>query len=219
MPEFSRQRKEMVSRYKKGGYITTRAIEEALLSVPREEFMPKEHKNYAYMDQPFPLPGDGRQTISAPYMYPVTYEALKLDTGADFLEIGAGSGYGAAIARELVGSKGLVVTIEINKKTYNFAKKNLEKAGYEDVIIIHGDGTLGYREEAPYDAISITASTPRIPDPLKEQLSSPGRIIAPVGDKKYYGQDLVLLERNELGEFREKSLMKVQYVPLLGNFE
>ena len=219
MPDFLKQRRAMVSRYKKGGYISSKATEEAVLSVPREEFMPKEHKNYAYMDQPFPLPGDGRQTISAPYMYPVTYEALKLDIGEKFLEIGAGSGYGAAIARELVGYKGLVVTIEINKKTCNFAKKNLERAGYDDVIIIHGDGTLGYKEKAPYDAISITASTPRIPDPLKEQLSSPGRIIAPVGEKNYFGQDLVLVERDELGEFREKSIMKVQYVPLLGKFE
>jgi protein-L-isoaspartate(D-aspartate) O-methyltransferase len=209
----------MVSRYKKGGYISTRAMEKAVLSVPREEFMPKEYMNYAYNDQPFPLPGDGRQTISAPYMYPVTYEALKLDRGEKFLEVGAGSGYGAAIARELIGNKGLVVTIEINKKTYDFAKKNLERAGYYDIIMIQGDGKSGYKEKAPYDAISITASTPKIPDPLKGQLSSQGRIIAPVGDKCYFGQDLVLLEKNESGEFSEKSIMKVQYVPLLGKFE
>jgi protein-L-isoaspartate(D-aspartate) O-methyltransferase len=209
----------MISRYKKGGYIRTKNIEEAVLSVPREEFMPEEHKHYAYMDQPFPLPGDGRQTISAPYMYPITYEALKLDLGERFLEIGAGSGYGAALARELIGSRGLVVTIEINKKTFNFAKNNLERAGYEDVIVIHGDGTLGYNEKAPYDAISITASTPRIPESLKEQLFSPGRLIAPVGEKNYFGQDLVLMEKGESGEFREKKIMKVQYVPLLGKFK
>ena len=205
----------MVDRYKKSGYITTEAMEEAVLKVPREEFMPEEYRNQAYIDQPFPIPGDGRQTISAPYMYPVTYEPLKLEPCSKILEVGAGSGYGAALARELVGEEGVVVSVEINKRTYEFARENLKSAGYDDVIIVHGDGALGYEEKAPYDAISVTASTQKIPEPLKEQLAKPGRIIAPVGRSDYFGQDLVILEKDESGQMSERSIMKVQYVPLV----
>lgn len=208
----------MVERYTRAGYISTKIMEEAVLSVPREEFMPPKYRRHAYSDQPYPIPGDGRQTISAPYMYPVTYEMLKLKPGHKMLEVGTGSGYGAALARELVGMNGLVVSIEINKQTYQFAKENLVRTGYDDVVIIHGDGTLGHEEKAPYDAISVTASSPRIPNPLKEQLASPGRMVAPVGETDFWGQDLVLMEKNESGEFTERSLMKVQYVPLQGKY-
>jgi protein-L-isoaspartate(D-aspartate) O-methyltransferase len=218
MPDFIQKRREMVNRYSKAGYIKTQVMKDALLKVPREEFMPMDLKEYAYYDQPFPIPGDGRQTISAPYMYPLTYELLNLKPGLKILEIGAGSGYGAALARQLISSQGLVVTIEINEKTYNFAKQNLEKTGYDDVIIIHGDGTLGYKENAPYDAISITASSPDIPPPLKEQLAFKGRLVAPVGGMGMYGQDLLLIEKNPSGLLKEKSIMKVQYVPLQGKY-
>jgi protein-L-isoaspartate(D-aspartate) O-methyltransferase len=114
----------MVSRYKRAGYIKSKRVEEAIIAVPREEFMEPNLKEYAYYDRPFPIPGDGRQTISAPYMYPVTYEPLDLKVGQKILEIGAGSGYGAAIARELVGTEGLVIAVEINHDTYQFAEQN-----------------------------------------------------------------------------------------------
>jgi protein-L-isoaspartate(D-aspartate) O-methyltransferase len=110
-----------------------------------------------------------------------------------------------------------VVSIEINKKTFEFAKKNLVSTGYEDIIIIHGDGARGYEEKSPYDAISITASSPEIPNPLKEQLASPGKIIAPLCNSNYFGQDLVLLEKNEFGKVSERTIMKVQYVPLVSD--
>ena len=166
MQDFRKKRKEMVDRYTRAGYIKTQSMKEAVLRIPREEFMLPNQKEYAYYDQPFPIPGDGRQTISAPYMYPVTYEPLMLKPGFKILEIGAGSGYGAALARELVGSEGLVVAIEINEITYRFAKQNLEKTGYDDIIVIRGDGTIGYKEKAPYDAISITASSHNFPSML-----------------------------------------------------
>jgi protein-L-isoaspartate(D-aspartate) O-methyltransferase len=207
----------MISRYKSAGYIQSKLVEDALMAVPREKFMEPTLKEYAYYDRPFPIPGDGRQTISAPYMYPVTYEPLKIKPRQKILEVGAGSGYGAAIARELVGPEGLVVAIEINPDTFRFAKKNLEKAGYEDVILILGDGTLGYLPEAPYDAVSITASTPDIPPPILEQLAENGRIIAPVGGYTGYGQDLILVEKID-GQVSKRSLMKVVYVPLLGKY-
>ncbi len=98
MPVFSDQRKQMVRRYTRAGYIKTDSMAKAVLRVPREEFMGPSYADYAYVDQPFPIPGDGRQTISAPYMYPVFYEPLGLKPGDRLLEIGAGSGYGAALA-------------------------------------------------------------------------------------------------------------------------
>lgn len=185
-----------------------------MLAVPRELFMEPSLKDYAYMDRPFPIPGDGRQTISAPYMYPVTFEPLGLEPGMSVLEIGAGSGYGAALAKELVGEEGLVVSVEINPDTYEFGKNNITASGY-DVEVILGDGTLGYPELAPYDAISVTASTPEVPPPLLDQLTEGGRLIAPVGGRSLEGQDLLLVVKTS-GGLTKRSLMKVVYVPLLG---
>lgn len=218
MPNFAAQCKEMVKRYTRAGYIKSNKMAEAILRVPRQRFMDPQYIEYSYNDQPFPIPGDGRQTISAPYMYPVTYEPLEIREGYNVLEIGAGSGYGAAIAQELVGDNGTVVAIEINQMTYEFAKKNLERAGYGNVKLILGDGTMGYPLNAPYDAISITASGPEVPPPLIEQLRSPGRLVAPVGGDRHVGQDLLLLVKNSTGFVSERNLMKVVYVPLLGEY-
>lgn len=219
MPDFSELRKQMVRRYKRAGYIKSDAMERAVLRVPREEFMDPSYVEYAYVDQPFPIPGDGGQTISAPYMYPIFYEPLGLREGEKLLEIGAGSGYGAALARELVGPTGLVVSIEINANTYRFAVQNLERTGYGDVKLILGDGSLGHAEDAPYDAICVTAACPEIPNPLLDQLQAPGRLMAPVGDSySFFGQDLVLLLKDGDGRLRRSSLMKVSYVPLTGEY-
>ncbi len=161
----------MVKRYKARGYIKSKRVKSAILAVPREKFMPKKLRQYAYRDNAFPIPGDGRQTISAPYMYPVSFEPLELTPGIKVLEIGA-----AALLKELIGDNGVVVAIEINPDTFQFAKKNLKETGY-DVKLILGDGTMGYPEFAPYDAISVTASTPQIPPPLISQLSINGKLI------------------------------------------
>ena len=209
----------MVQRYLRAEYIKSDSMAEAVRRVPREEFMDPAYVDYAYADRPFPIPGDGKQTISAPYMYPVFYEPLSLVEGNRVLEIGAGSGYGAALARELVGSTGLVVSIEINETTFDFARKNLDRTGYGDVVLVHGDGSLGYPEEAPYDAICVTAACPAIPRPLIEQLGDPGKLMAPVGGSfSIYGQDLVLLEKDAEGVIGERILMKVSYVPLTGEY-
>jgi len=219
MPDFSELRAQMVRRYQRAGYIKTETMTEAVMRVPREEFMASSHVNYSYVDQPFPIPGDGRQTISAPYMYPVFYEPLGLKAGEKLLEVGAGSGYGAALARELVGPEGLVVSIEINPTTFRFARENLNRTGYQDVVLILGDGSLGYPEMAPYDAICITAACPEVPQPLIDQLDAPGRLMAPVGGSySLYGQDLVLLEKGAEGLMEKKTLMKVSYVPLTGEY-
>lgn len=217
MPDFFEQRQRMVQRYMKSGYISSDAMAEAVLRVPREEFMDSSYASYAYVDKPFPIPGDGGQTISAPYMYPIFYEPLSLKGGDRVLEIGAGSGYGAALARELVGESGLVVSVEINEITYRFAQANLNRTGYRDIILVLGDGSLGYVDKAPYDAICVTAACPRIPEPLIEQLGSPGKLMAPVGSSySVFGQDLVLMEKDNDGRISTRTLMKVSYVPLIG---
>jgi protein-L-isoaspartate(D-aspartate) O-methyltransferase len=213
---FFNQRQEMAKRYRAAGYIKNKSIENAVLKVPREEFMAPELREYAYFDQPAPIPGDGRQTISAPYMYPITYEPLKLSKGDKFLEIGAGSGYGAALAREIVGEEGLVVAVEINPITYEFAKINLQRTGYSDIKLILGDGGLGVPEYAPYNSISVTAASPEVPPPLLNQLTQPGRIILPIGGSSIYGQDLVLIEKDQKGKISRHVLMSVAYVPLIG---
>jgi protein-L-isoaspartate(D-aspartate) O-methyltransferase len=217
MPNFSELRAEMVRRYRRAGYIKTEVIARAVMSVPREEFMSPSYVEYSYVDQPFPIPGDGKQTISAPYMYPMFYEPLGLKAGDRLLEVGAGSGYGAAMARELVGPEGLVVSMEINPTTFGFAKENLKRTGYDDVVLVLGDGSLGHPEMAPYDAICVTAACPEIPKPLIEQMGAPGRLMAPVGGSySLYGQDLVLLEKDAEGRMEKRVLMKVSYVPLTG---
>ena len=209
----------MVERYKAQGYIKGKEMAGAMLKVPREEFMDPAYIEYAYNDQPFPIPGDGRQTISAPYMYPIFYEALEIKEGDKVLEIGAGSGYGAALAKELVGPSGKVVAIEINEVTCEFARSNLQRTGYTDIILVLGDGSLGHESEAPYDRICVTASCPEVPPPLIEQLKAPGMLIAPVGpESSLWGQDLVLLSKDEKGKISRDILMKVVYVPLLGRY-
>ena len=217
--DLQRQREAMVERYKRMGYLHSEKIVEAMRRVPRELFMPYAYLEYAYHDQPFPIPGDGRQTISAPYTYAMFYEPLHLKRGDKVLEVGTGSGYGAALARELVGRTGKVVTIEVNVTTYRFGKGNLVKAGYHDIIVICGDGSKGYPEEAPYDKICVTAACPEIPKPLTKQLRTPGRIVAPVGGPSpLISQNLVLLSKDKNGKVTIETLDRVVYVPLTGEY-
>jgi len=161
------------------GVLTSERIKAALLKVPREDFIPREYRDFAYEEVPLPLPGTAA-TISCPHSYPLFYEPLGLGLGHRFLEIGTGSGYGAAVAREVVGDSGQVTSIEIDALTHEFAKQNLERAGYADVVLVHGDGGRGYAPRAPYDRIAITAACPEVPPPLIAQLTLGGRIIAPL---------------------------------------
>ena len=138
-----------------------------------------------------------------------------MDEGHRFLEIGSGSGYGAAVAREVVGPNGLVISVEIDRGTLDFAKKNLKKAGYRDIILVSGDGALGFLEMSPYDRIAITAACQEMPEPLLEQLRTGGRLIAPVIDDDE--QFLVLFEKSAGGIHRQ-AICKVLYVRLRGAY-
>ncbi len=214
--EFLKERVDKVRWLLRQGFLKSERIVRAMLKVPREEFIPENYRDYAYMEVPLPIPGRNA-TISCPHSYPLFYEALELREGDRFLEVGAGSGYGAALAREIVGEKGMVVTIEIDEETFKFAKGNLARLGYKDVLVVLGDGSQGYPDKAPYDKICVTAACPRIPDPLIEQLKSGGKLVAPIGHPNST-QNLVILEKLPNGRFKTRVIDYVLYVPLRGKY-
>lgn len=211
---FKKEREQKVEQLVKKGYLRSERIKEALFKVQREDFILPEYKDYAYLELPFPLPGENA-TISCPHSYPLFYEPLGLDKGHKFLEVGLGSGYGAALAREIVGSEGLVVSIDIDLWTFSFAKRNLEQAGYLDIVLVRGDGGLGYPNKAPYDRICVTAACPEIPPPLFEQLRIGGKLIAPVIEHDI--QNLVLFEKDDKG-IKKRFICEVLYVSLKGMY-
>jgi protein-L-isoaspartate(D-aspartate) O-methyltransferase len=212
--KLKRERERKVRSLIKHGYLRSERIKNAMLKVPREDFVPWSYKDYAYLEVPFPLPGE-QASISCPHSYPLFYEPLGLDEGHRFLEVGLGSGYGTALAREIVGNNGLVVSIEIDPLTFDYAKSNLEATGYHDIVLVKGDGGLGYPEFCPYDRICITAACTEIPPPLLDQLKVGGRLIAPVMERGV--QYLVLHEKHEKG-FTREVLCEVLYVSLRGKY-
>jgi len=207
---FEQERLDKVEWLTEQGLLKSERIRQALLKVPREDFIPREYRDYAYLE--LPLPGE-QSTISCPHSYPLFYEPLGLDRGHRFMEIGLGSGYGTAIAREVVGDEGLVVAVEIDPVTFAFAKENLERAGYRDVVLVNADGGLGYPERQPYDRIAITAACLEVPPPLIDQLAANGKLIAPMIEDD--AQMLMLVEKTADGVKREK-LCQVLYVSLRG---
>lgn len=212
--EFKKERDEKVRWLIKQRFLKSEHIKEAMLKVRREDFIPPLYRDYAYFEVPLPLPGE-QSTISCPHSYPLFYEPLGLNKGHKFLEIGLGSGYGAALAREIVGKEGLVVSIEIDLLTFEFARKNLQIAGYKDIILVKGDGSFGYPKMSPYDRICITAACDKIPPSLIEQLKIGGKLIAPVIEEGI--QNLVLVEKTKKG-IKRRVICEVLYVPLRGKY-
>jgi protein-L-isoaspartate(D-aspartate) O-methyltransferase len=212
--DLRREREAKVGELGRRGLLRSELLRTAMLSVRREDFILSRYRDHAYEEIPLPLPGE-RATISCPHSYPLFYEPLGLGAGHRFLEVGVGSGYGTSLAREVVGREGLVVAIEIDAMTLAFARENLERAGYTDVVLIHGDGGLGNPEHAPYDRICVTAACPDVPPPLIEQLAARGRLIAPVMDGTR--QRLTSLEKTVDG-VRRKIITDVLYVSLGGRY-
>ena len=191
------------------GRISDRVIE-AMARVPRELFLPEQLRSRAYEDSPQPI-GWG-QTISAPHMVAIMCDLLDLEDGMTVLEVGGGSGYHAAVMADLVGPSGVVYSMERIPELVAAARENLKKARIFNVMMVEGDGSLGLPEHAPYDRISVAATAPSVPEPLKQQLKSPGgRMIIPVGTGY---QELVLVTRKN--GFSTEERMGVIFVPLIG---
>src|SRR5512132_3637914 len=209
-----REREAKIGELERRGLLRSERLRRAMLTVRREDFIPAGYRDHAYEEIPLPLPGE-RATISCPHSYPLFYEPLGLDAGQRFLEVGVGSGYGTSLAREVVGPQGLVVAIDIDATTLAFARENLERAGYTDVVLVHGDGGLGSLRHAPYDAICVTAACLEVPPPLIEQLAPRGRLIAPVIEGTR--QRLTLLEKTVDG-VRHRVVADVLYVSLRGRY-
>jgi protein-L-isoaspartate(D-aspartate) O-methyltransferase len=212
--DLRREREAKIGELERRGLLRSERLRDAMLDVPREDFIPSRYRDHAYEEIPLPLPGE-RATIPCPHSYPLFYEPLGLGAGHRFLEVGVGSGYGTALAREVVGPGGLVVPIDIDATTLDFARENLQRAGYTDVVLIHGDGGVGYPEHAPYDRICVTAACADVPPPLIEQLAMRGRLIVPVLEDRR--QRLTLLDKTA-GGVRRKSLADVLYVSLQGRY-
>ena len=183
----------------------------AMKTVPRHSFVPAALRPYAYDDRPLPIGYD--QTISQPYIVASMTEELKLEKGMKVLEIGTGSGYQAAVLAQITP---WVFTIEIKEGLAVRAKGTLKRLGYKTVQVRHGDGYYGWKEEAPFDAIIVTAAAPHVPPPLVEQLKPGGRLILPVGPA-FGTQDLRLVTKDEKGRVRSRSLYAVRFVPLTGS--
>ena len=210
MDEYLERRKKMVEKLRNELRISDK-VAKAMLEVPRHLFVPPHLRKEAYNDYPLPI-GHG-QTISAPHMVAIMCDLLDLREGEKVLEVGTGSGYHAAVVSRIVGEKGLVVTVERIPELAETARKIYESLGYDNIVVVVADGSLGYGELAPYDKIYVTASAPKIPVKLLAQLKNGGRMVIPVGD---FVQYLYVVDKDEYGRVTKRSWGAVRFVPLIG---
>ncbi len=196
------------------GYLSDERVIDAMLRVPREEFVPPEYRRLSYYDSPLPI-GYG-QTISAPHMVAIMTERLSPAPGHRVLEVGTGSGYQAAVLAEMVGPRGHVWTVERIPGLAEFALSNLSRTGYLDrVTIVVGDGSEGFPPAAPFDGIMVTAAAPDVPEPLLEQLREGGRLVIPVGSRWIQILKVIVKER---GRFKVEEVLPCVFVPLVGRY-
>lgn len=206
---FAAQRTRMVARQLRRRNVVDEDVLAAMGEVPREHFLPREQRAMAYQDRALPLTGG--QTMSQPYMVAAMTEALDLSPGARVLEIGTGSGYQTAVLARLAEE---VYTIERLPGLAAEARALLREAGCANVRVRVGDGSLGWPDEAPFDAILVTAAAPAAPPSLEEQLRPDGgRMVIPVGSRRI--QQLMRIRRTRAGTITER-LMECAFVPLVG---
>ncbi|MBN1544800.1 protein-L-isoaspartate(D-aspartate) O-methyltransferase [Candidatus Woesearchaeota archaeon] len=206
--DYDAKRRDMVETQLKARDIVDSRVLKAMLEVPRHEFLPPELRDVAYGD--FPLPIGENQTISQPYIVALMTQELELKGEEKVLEVGAGSGYQAAVLSRLAKT---VYTMERLPELAEHAGSVLRKLCYLNVNVVVGDGTLGLKKHAPYDAIIVTAAGFKVPDVIKEQLKEGGRLVIPVGDE--WEQALVKLTKNK-GELTERKICDCTFVPLVG---
>ena len=210
MADFAARREKMVERQIAARGISDTRLLEAMRTVPREEFVPEHLKEFAFEDSPLPIEAD--QTISQPYIVAWMIEAAEVGGGDRVLEVGAGSGYAAAVLGRLAGE---VVAVERHAELVRLASERIDRLGYQKVGILQGDGSKGLPDEGPFDAILVAASGPDIPDALLFQLAEGGRLVMPVGEP-HEVQQLVKITRLSDDEYEREELGPVRFVPLIG---
>lgn len=210
MTDCAAQREAMVERQLARRGITEQPILDAFLAVPREAFISAEHAHLAYGDHPLPI--EAGQTISQPYIVALMVQAAEIEPGDAVLEVGAGSGYAAAVISRIAER---VIAIERQHDLVEVARERLKRLGYDNVEIVEGDGTKGCRDQAPFDAILAAASGSHVPRALIEQLAPGGRLVMPVGGPRL-AQELIKVTKQEDGILKQENLGGVRFVPLIG---
>ncbi len=210
MIDLSSRRRHMVEQQILARGVRDEHVLAAMGKVRREAFVPLAVRHLAYVDSPLPIAGG--QTISQPYIVALMIEALALQGDEKVLEIGAGSGYAAAILAEIGGE---VYAIERIRKLAEKAASHLLSEGYENVHVRHADGTKGWIEAAPFDAILVSAGAPEVPEALARQLTIGGRMVVPVGADPR-AQELIRITRTGTNTFDREHLADVRFVPLVG---
>jgi protein-L-isoaspartate(D-aspartate) O-methyltransferase len=209
IPDWENERHRMVDRQLRKRGIRDRRVLAAMLEIPREEFLPPEHRFSSYADAPVSI-GQG-QTISQPYMTALMAEVLELDGTETVLEVGSGCGYAAAVLGMLAAK---VVSVEIVPGLAASARENLRRTGRDrNVTLISGDGSVGCQPMAPYHAISVAAGAPDVPAALIQQLGDPGLLVIPVGDRM--DQELRLIQKHS-GAVESRCVTQCRFVPLRG---
>jgi protein-L-isoaspartate(D-aspartate) O-methyltransferase len=210
MTDFKQLRQRMIDYQLLARGLRDQNVLDAINAVPREEFVPTELVEFAYSDTPLPIAAS--QTISQPYIVALMTAALELKDGERVLEVGTGSGYAAAILAEIAGE---VYTIERHKILADTARRKLQDMGYDNIHVLHGDGSLGWPEHAPFDAIVVAAGGPEVPETLKQQLAIGGRLVIPVGSSLHM-QTLLRVRRISEYSYQQEDLGGVRFVPLIG---
>ena len=210
MTDYAVEREAMVERHLRRRGITEQPILDAFLAVPREAFISEEHAHLAYGDHPLPI--EAGQTISQPYIVALMIEAAAIKPGDSVLEVGAGSGYAAAVVSRIADK---VVAIERQHDLVRVATERLQRLGYDNVEIIEGDGTRGCPDHAPFDAVLAAASGSHVPPALVAQLAPGGCLVMPIGDPGGV-QELIKVTKQEDGILRQENLGGVRFVPLIG---
>jgi protein-L-isoaspartate(D-aspartate) O-methyltransferase len=210
MSDFVTLRERMVDRQIAARGLDDPALLAAFRAVPREDFISGDYADYAYQDSPLPI--ESGQTISQPYIVALTIYAAGIKPGDKVLEVGAGSGYAAAVIGQIADE---VIAVERHHELVELATTRMRRLGYGHVKIVEGDGTLGWPEEAPFDAIVAAASGSHVPKSWIAQLKPGGRIVMPIGEP-HAGQSLIKVTKREDGTFKHEDLGGVRFVPLIG---
>jgi len=210
MTDYSAEREAMVEQQLRRRGIVEPLILDAFRAVPREAFVDADYGGIAYGDHPLPIAAG--QTISQPYIVALMIQAAEIAAGDVVLEVGAGSGYAAALIARIADR---VIAMERQHELAEIARERLRRLGWDNVEIVEGDGTRGCAEHAPFDAILAAASGSHVPQPLITQLSPGGRLVMPVGDPGGV-QELIKVTKQDDGVLKQESLGAVRFVALIG---